>query len=65
MTIMIMQARTQDFEKGDSGYRVVVRPRRGGGCGRGMCSLWCEAQSFYTMDDLECQIFIQIKLQKQ
>ena len=30
---------------------MAVRPRRGGGCGRG---------SFYTMDDLECHIFIQI-----
>ena len=45
------QARTQDFENGGSEYHVAVRPRRGGGCGRG---------SFYTMDDLECQIFIQI-----
>ena len=45
------QARTQDFENGGSEYRVAIRPRRGGGCGRG---------SFYTMDDLECQIFIQI-----
>ena len=47
------QARTQDFEKGGSEYHVVaVRPRRGGGCGF--------ARSFHTMDDLECQIFIQI-----
>ena len=63
-----MQARTQDFEKGGSEYRVAVRPRRGGGCGRGMCTLLREARSFYTMDDLEWQIFIQIyreKLQKQ
>ena len=48
------QARTQDFEKGGSEYHVAVRrPRRGGGCG-----------SFYTMDDLECQIFIQIYREK-
>ena len=32
----IIQARTQDFEKGGSEYRVAVRPRRGGGCWRGM-----------------------------
>ena len=55
-----LQARTQDFEKGGSEYCVAVRPRRGGGCGRGMCSLPRKVQSFYTMDDLECQIFIQI-----
>ena len=29
-----IQARTQDFEKGGSEYRVAVRPRRGGGCGK-------------------------------
>ena len=57
---VFLQARTQDFEKGGSEYRVAVRPRRGGGCWRGMCSLPRKAQSFYTMDDLECQIFIQI-----
>ena len=28
------KARTQDFEKGGSEYRVAVRPRRGGGCGK-------------------------------
>ena len=56
----------QDFEKGGSEYRVAVRPRRGGGCGRGMCPLLREARSFYTMDDLEWQICIQEKkLQKQ
>ena len=33
------QARTQDFEKGGSGYHVAVRPRRGGGCGRAF-TLW-------------------------
>ena len=49
------QARTQDFEKGGSGYRMVGHDE-GEGAG---------ARSFYTMDDLECQIFIQIKLQKQ
>ena len=27
------QARTQDFEKGGSEYRVAVRLRRRGGCG--------------------------------
>ena len=48
-----LQARTQDFEKGGSEYSEAVRPRRGGGCG-----------SFYTMDDLECQIFIQIYREK-
>ena len=58
------QTRTRDFEKGGSEYRVAVRPRRGGGCGRGVCSLPHEAQSFYTMDDLECQIFIQIYREK-
>ena len=53
----VHQARTQDFEKGGSEYRVVaVRPRRGGGCGF--------ARSFYTMDDLECQIFIPIYREK-
>ena len=35
----IDQARTQDFEKGGSEYHVAVRPRRGGGCGRGMYPL--------------------------
>ena len=50
-----IQARTQDFEKGGSGYRMVGHDE-GEGAG---------ARSFYTMDDLECQIFIQIKLQKQ
>ena len=34
------------------------------GGGGGMCPLPREAQSFYTMDDLECQIFIQIYRQK-
>ena len=54
---MVTQARTQDFEKGGSEYRVVaVRPQRGGGCGF--------VRSFYTMDDLECQIFIQIYREK-
>ena len=37
----------QDFEKGGSGYRVVGHDE-GEGAG---------ARSFYTMDDLECQIF--------
>ena len=49
------QARTQDFEKEGSGYHVVGHDE-GEGAG---------VRSFYTMDDLECQIFIQIKLQKQ
>ena len=35
-----MQARTQDFEKGGSGYRVAIRPRRGGGCGHEAFTLW-------------------------
>ena len=51
----------QDFEKGGSEYHAAVRPRRGGGCGRGLPR---EARSFYTMDDLECQIFIQIYREK-
>ena len=28
-----LQARTQDFEKGGSEYRMAIRPRRRGGCG--------------------------------
>ena len=53
--IMHSQARTQDFEKGGSEYRVVGHDE-GEGAG---------ARSFYSMDDLECQICIRIKLQKQ
>ena len=63
------QARTQDFEKGGSEYRVVaIRPRRGGGCSLASHTLLAKgcgfARSFYTMDDLECQIFIQIYREK-
>ena len=44
------QARTQDFEKGGSEYRLAVRLRRRGGCGI--------RAKLYTMNDLECQIFM-------
>ena len=57
-----LQARTQDFEKGGSEYRVAIRPRRGR-VWEGMCPLTCEVRCFYTMD-LECQIFIQIYREK-
>ena len=52
------QARTQDFEKGGSEYRVAVRPRRGGGCGRSS-TLWMIYNVKFS------NIAMEKKLQKQ
>ena len=50
--------RSRPFKKKKGRLRQT---RRGGGYGRGLPR---EARSFYTMDDLECQIFIQIYREK-
>ena len=43
---LIIQARTQDFGKGGSEYRVAVRPRQGGGCERGCAPSRVEHEAF-------------------